>query len=80
MPVVIKCRNCYSFQMSTASKVVNCVSCDSTFQIQNVRIYFQSDSPQACTEVVKKLKEEQFKVDDRNFGEDDFFTYQVERN
>lgn len=75
MPRVIKCRNCYEFQMTTANKIFKCVKCNKSFPIQNLRTYFQSDSPQACSQVVKKLKEEEFKIKG-NYGEDDFFNYE----
>lgn len=77
MPKVVKCRNCYEFQMSNANKIFKCIKCQKSMQMHMLRIYFQSDSPQACSEVVKRLKEEEFKVKG-NYGEDDFFTYHLE--
>lgn len=64
--------------MSTAQKTFKCVKCNSTFSIDKLRTYFQSDSPQACSQVVRKLKEEHFKVHGE-YGEDDFFSYEVNR-
>lgn len=77
MPRVVKCRNCYEFQMTTANKTFKCVKCNKSFPIQNLKIYFESDSPQLCSEVVRKLKEEKFRVFG-NYGEDDFFSYHLE--
>jgi hypothetical protein len=64
--------------MSTVTKIVKCIKCQKSTSKEKLRIFFQSDSPQACTEVVKRLKEEHFKVHG-NYGEDDFFSYYVEK-
>lgn len=77
MPIVIRCPQCQEFQMSTASKIVKCIKCQKSTPKEKMKIFFQSDSPQACSEVVKRLKEEHYKVYG-NYGEDDFFTYHVE--
>ncbi|MFT4243884.1 MAG: hypothetical protein ACMXYB_00320 [Candidatus Woesearchaeota archaeon] len=78
MPIVIRCLHCQEFQMSTAQKIVKCIKCYKSMQKENLKIFFQSDSPQACTEVVKRLKEEYFRVHG-NYGEDDFFTYELNK-
>ncbi len=78
MPKIVKCRNCFEFQMTTANKIFKCVKCQKSMQLHMLRIYFESDSPQTCSQVVKKLKEEHFKVYG-NYGEDDFFSYETNK-
>lgn len=78
MPKVVKCRNCFEFQMSNANKIFKCIKCQKSMQLHMLKIYFESDSPQLCTKVVQQLKEEYFRVNGK-YGEDDFFSYEVEK-
>ena len=79
MPNVVKCNKCFKWQMTTAHKVFKCVSCQKSMPLYTLKIYFQSDSYQACSQVVRRLKEETFSMLEE-FGEDDFFNYEISDN
>ena len=78
MPKVVKCRNCYEIQMTNANKIFKCVKCQKSMEVHKLRIYFENESPQLCSKVIQKLKEEHFRINGE-YGEDDFFSYELKK-
>ena len=61
MGKVVRCTNCKTFQMSNANKTFKCIKCQKTKNITSKRIYFESDNLREVTQVLQKIKEEDFK-------------------
>lgn len=69
---VVKCPYCKKFQMTTANKSFKCIFCHRTRVLANIRIMFESATPQIASEVLMKIKAEKFKVNEYTKGQDDF--------
>lgn len=59
---IVKCSYCKKFQMSVSSKTFSCKFCLKKDSILKMRIYFQNSSAVTVNEVLKKIKEEDFKM------------------
>jgi hypothetical protein len=70
---IVKCPNCKNYAMTSADKVFKCIICSKTTDITKMKIHFQSDSPQAVTQVLQKIKQEEFIRDHGNPKDDDYF-------
>jgi len=58
---IIRCSKCKSFQMTSAKKYLKCISCQNSLNVEKMKIFFESESPQEITIILKKIKEEYFK-------------------
>ena len=70
---IVRCPNCKNYAMTSADKAFKCIICSKTSDISKLKIYFSSDSPQAATQVLKRIKQEQHIIDHGEDNINDFF-------
>lgn len=56
---IVKCWNCKTYGMTTANVSFKCLKCNKTFDINKMKIYYSTDSPQIATKVLQRIKEEE---------------------
>ncbi|MCA9459743.1 MAG: hypothetical protein KC550_04310, partial [Nanoarchaeota archaeon] len=59
---VIKCPNCKYLQLSSALKTFKCVKCQKSKDVNRVKVYFESRTPQEAVQVLQELKKQFFIV------------------
>lgn len=59
---IVKCPKCKKFQMSVSEKSFSCKHCSNKESILKMKIYFENSSPQIVSEILKKIKQEEFNI------------------
>lgn len=67
---VFRCTNCKNYYMSSSKNNFKCLKCGKNINLEKSRILFSSLSPQEASEVLRKIKEEDYKR--RNLEESEF--------
>jgi len=76
---IFRCSGCKNFNMSSAKRNSPCKYCRKIINVEKSKIYFQNENPTVVSKVLIKIKEEDFKRKDFFDGEDDFFTYEIDK-
>jgi len=57
---IVKCYNCKKYAMTAANKRFKCISCSKSFDVEKMKIFFESFSAKEVSLVLRKIKEESF--------------------
>ena len=75
---VIKCPNCFLFQVSGSSKSLKCLKCNKSKVLSSLKIFYKSESAKNCQLVLAELKKNEFEEKENNY--DNFFSYDNSKN